>query len=218
MANQANAQHSTGPVSPQGKAASSRNNRKHGFRSATVLLPGDDPAEYEELFNELTEHFDPDGLSELRYIREMADAEWRLRRVRSYLESALSRHMATLSGQHLGLHSSDLQSLAVETLSQTGCSYATWLRYETKFERQYDRACKGWTLYQVDRRRCARQDVDLALRQALTVPPPVAEEASSGKLGSNVQTAAEPSSPAPHTAGPPIARPHWEPSLDAAAA
>ena len=91
-ANQAHAQHSTGPVSPQGKAASSRNNRKHGFRSATVLLPGDDPAEYEELFNELTEHFDPDGLSELRYIREMADAEWRLR---SYLESALSRHMAT---------------------------------------------------------------------------------------------------------------------------
>ena len=163
-------------------------------------------------------YFDPDGLSELRYIREMADVEWRLRRVRSYLESALSRHMATLSGQHLGLHSSDLQSLAVETLSQTGCSYATWLRYETKFERQYDRACKAWTLYQVDRRRCARQDVDLALRQALTGPPPVAEEASSGKLGSNVQTAAEPSSPAPHTAGPHIARPHREPSPDAAAA
>ena len=92
-ANQANAQHSTGPVSPEGKAASSRNHTKHGFRSATVLLPGDDPAEYEELLSELTEHFGPDGLTDLRFIREMADAEWRLRRVRSYLESALSRHM-----------------------------------------------------------------------------------------------------------------------------
>ena len=45
-ANQANAQHSTGPLTDQGKAASARNRLNHGFRSSTVLLPGDDRAEY----------------------------------------------------------------------------------------------------------------------------------------------------------------------------
>ena len=76
-ANQANAQHSSGPITPEGKATSARNNLRHGFRSATVLLPGDDPAEYEDLLTELSEHFDPADLTETRLIREMADAEWR---------------------------------------------------------------------------------------------------------------------------------------------
>ena len=109
-ANQANAQHSTGPLTPEGKAASARNNLKHGFRSATVLLPGDDPAEYEDLLTELSEYFNPADLNETRLIREMADAEWRLRRVRFHLESALSRHMETLSQQHPALPLLDLQS------------------------------------------------------------------------------------------------------------
>ena len=45
-ANRANAQHSTGPRTEEGKAASSRNALKHGLTSFTVLLPTEDPAEY----------------------------------------------------------------------------------------------------------------------------------------------------------------------------
>ena len=62
-ANRANAQHSTGPRSEQGKARSSQNNLRYGFRSQSVLLPGDDPAEYEELLAELTDHFDAGDLT-----------------------------------------------------------------------------------------------------------------------------------------------------------
>ena len=99
-ANKANAQQSTGPVSPEGKATSARNRLTHGFRSATVLLPGDDPAEYESLLTELSEHFAPTNLTETRLVREMVDAEWRLRRVRCHAESAVSRHTATLAAQN----------------------------------------------------------------------------------------------------------------------
>jgi hypothetical protein len=98
-ANQANAQLSTGPVSPEGKAISSRNRLSHGFRSSTVLLPGDNPAEYEALLTELSEHYGPEDLAEIRFVREMADAEWRLRRVRRHMESAFSRQISTLSEQ-----------------------------------------------------------------------------------------------------------------------
>ena len=191
-ANQANAQHATGPVSPQGKATSARNRLTHGFRSATVLLPGDDPAEYDVLLAELTEHLGPEDLTETRLTREMADAEWRLRRVRCHMESAFSRHIATLALQNPSLDPLDLQSLAVETLHQTGCSHSTWLRYETKFERQYDRAYNTWTRYQQRRTRNARQEFDCAIVQALAVPPPTATETVPTELGSNVQTVHNP--------------------------
>ena len=44
-ANQHNATRSTGPRTAPGKATSAANSTRHGFRSQTVLLPGDDPAE-----------------------------------------------------------------------------------------------------------------------------------------------------------------------------
>ena len=194
-ANQANAQHSTGPISPQGKSTSASNRLTHGFRSLTVLLPGDDPAEYETLLTELSQHFDPAGLTEIRLIREMADAEWRLRRVRVLMEAALSRHIATLAAQNPALDQLDLQSLAVETLHQTGCSFSTWLRYETKFERQYDRAYATWTRYHLDQRRCSKRDADAAMQRALFPP----------ESASNVQNASPQQDPA-ETAAPVIAR------------
>jgi len=92
-ANQANAQFSTGPTTPAGRAASALNNLSHGFRSAAVLLPADNPAEHESLLAELTEHFRPTDLTEDRFVREMTDAEWRLRRVRACMASAIARQM-----------------------------------------------------------------------------------------------------------------------------
>jgi hypothetical protein len=86
-ANQANSQLSTGPKTPEGKATSSANSTKHGFQSASVLLPGEDPADYQALLDELTQHFSARDLTEQRCVREMADAEWRLRRARRFQES-----------------------------------------------------------------------------------------------------------------------------------
>lgn len=177
-ANRANATHSTGPATAAGKATSSRNRTTHGFRSSTVLLPGDDPAEYNQLLAELEDHFgEPVDLAESRFIREMADAEWRLRRVRTHMESAIARHMETLPQ----LDATDLQSRAIETLSQTGCSYGTWLRYEAKFERQYERASNGWTRYQNEIRRAAATEAKIAIDEVL------AQALVDPKMGSNVQ-------------------------------
>ena len=184
-ANQANSQHSTGPITEAGRAASSRNNFRHGFRSQCVLLPGDDPAEYDALLAELTAHFGPDDLTDERFVREMADADWRLRRVRQYLESAITRRIAALTPDHPDLDPIALQGLAIESLDQDGGpSYSTWLRYESKFERQYDRALKDWTRYQNDGRRARDKDADILMRETIfaPVPKPPARE-----LASNVQ-------------------------------
>jgi hypothetical protein len=198
-ANQANARRSTGPITEQGKAASSHNNLRHGFRSQTVLLPGDDPAAYEALLADLSEYYAPGDLTELRFVREMADADWRLRRVRQHLESAIARHMDKLASAHPNVSPIELQSIAIETLSETGTSYGTWLRYETKFERQYDRAFKDWAKYQELRRNTAIEEADVAMKKVLSAQPPDRPLNSASNV-QNVQTAWNASQPAAESA------------------
>ncbi len=182
-ANQTNAKLSTGPATEAGKSISSRNNLRHGFRSQTVLLPGDDLSEYADLLHELTEHFAPRDITETRFIREMADAEWRLRRVRQHHESALTRQIQTLAQRHPESSPADLQSMAIETLSETGTSETTWLRYESKFERQYQRAQTEWRSYQQILRKTESAAQTEAITNALNAPLPSAPESAS-----NVQT------------------------------
>jgi cell wall-associated NlpC family hydrolase len=78
-ANRANAQHSTGPKSPAGKAASSQNRLTHGlvytggnFR----VLAGEDQSAFDALFNTLTEEHQPATPSESILVLRMAHHEW----------------------------------------------------------------------------------------------------------------------------------------------
>ena len=47
LANRDNSRRSTGPVTIAGKAASSQNALRHGLTSKNIVIPGEDPAEYE---------------------------------------------------------------------------------------------------------------------------------------------------------------------------
>ena len=73
-ANQRNARRSTGPCTVAGKTRSASNSLRHGFCSQSVLLPGDDVAEYQSMLDDLRAHFGPKDITEERAVREMADA------------------------------------------------------------------------------------------------------------------------------------------------
>ncbi|HEY3455626.1 MAG TPA: hypothetical protein VGK64_13555 [Bryobacteraceae bacterium] len=88
LANQANAQLSTGPRSEEGRAKSSLNAVKTALTGRTVLLPSDDTAEYERHLFAYAEEFAPVGLLETNLVQSIADTDWRLRRIPA-LESAL---------------------------------------------------------------------------------------------------------------------------------
>ncbi|MGJ5818520.1 SEC-C metal-binding domain-containing protein [Paludibaculum fermentans] len=141
-ANRENALHSTGPRSEEGKARSARNNLRFGFRSQSVLLPGDDPVEFAGLLAELSGHFAVDDLSSARYVREMADAEWRLRRVRLHQELLLCERIAKIAETRPDASPRLLQALAFEAL-HSEAAFNRFLTYEARFERQYERACEG---------------------------------------------------------------------------
>ncbi len=87
-ANRANAQLSSGPLSPAGKAKSSMNAVKTGLTGHTVLLPTDDVNEYAAFIAGYRHDFSPVGQAESELVHAIADADWRLRRVRA-LEFAI---------------------------------------------------------------------------------------------------------------------------------
>jgi hypothetical protein len=80
-ANRRNALKSTGPTTALGKALSSRNALRHGFRSRSVLLPTEDPAEYFAFLDRLCAEFPPTSPSREAFLDQMAGAYWKLGRL-----------------------------------------------------------------------------------------------------------------------------------------
>ena len=87
-ANRANAQLSTGPTSPEGKTASSRNAITTALTGRTVLLPSDDLALYQQHLESFFERLAPVGAEETALVQSLADIAWRLDRIAG-LEMAL---------------------------------------------------------------------------------------------------------------------------------
>jgi len=79
--NRQNAQKSTGPRTPEGKAAASRNAVKHGLLSEEVLLPGEDGEALRELGESLRAELKPQGTLENLLVDCIIAANWRLRRL-----------------------------------------------------------------------------------------------------------------------------------------
>jgi hypothetical protein len=116
LANRANAQHSTGPRSLTGKLASSRNSLQHGLASGTVIIPGEDPAEFESLRQDLLAEYHPATATEELLVQEMAQSFW-------------------LSERALHLQN--------DCFTETGVDekrLALFLRYQTTHERAFHKA------------------------------------------------------------------------------
>ena len=80
-ANRANAQHSTGPRTPEGKAASAQNAFKHGLSiQRHAVLRDEDPAEYAQLLSELREIYEPRSRREDLAVEDVAQCRWALQR------------------------------------------------------------------------------------------------------------------------------------------
>ncbi len=87
-ANQANAQKSTGPKTAAGKAASSRNNFRHGFTGAFSVLPDEDQSGFDQLLDALRAEHQPSTPTESLLVEGMAQHYW-LKQRAIHLQNAL---------------------------------------------------------------------------------------------------------------------------------
>src|SRR6185503_2690113 len=81
-ANTANAQHSTGPRTPEGKTVSAQNSRKHGLTSKDLVIGADEQPEFDSLRDALTADITPPGEIELLQFDLLLHAAWNLHRIR----------------------------------------------------------------------------------------------------------------------------------------
>jgi hypothetical protein len=80
-ANAANAQFSTGPRTIPGRAQSALNSLRHGLTAKTVLLPNEDPAEYQAFAVAMQADLGPDNVIEFSLAQELISLQGRLQRV-----------------------------------------------------------------------------------------------------------------------------------------
>ena len=138
-ANRRNAQLSTGPRTPEGRAAVGHNALRHGLTAETAVLPNENPEEFQELLDAFLAEYQPVGPTETLLVEQMTMAAWRLRRMRA-LETGLfglrmsqlprDENAATLDPSSRAFAYDASGSRAIESLS----------RYETRIERSFYRA------------------------------------------------------------------------------
>jgi hypothetical protein len=132
-ANRANAQLSTGPVTPEGKARVAQNAVAHGLTARHLVVRDDDREEFESLRESLAAEIDPQGALETFTFAELLHAAWNLQRFRR-LEAETS--MGTIDDF------TDPQTTAVlDRLS----------RYQSRAQRAYFRALAELRTLQTNR-------------------------------------------------------------------
>jgi hypothetical protein len=139
-ANRRNAQKSTGPTTPEGRAAVRLNALKHGLTSEVLIPSDEDRPEFDRLCNAFEAEYPPVGPTEESLLENLVAAKWRLGRARKeetgffmkrafelehdsqeYRESARNTRLAIIV---------DLDSAGPNTLAKIS-------RYEARLERSF---------------------------------------------------------------------------------
>jgi hypothetical protein len=112
-------------------------------RQPSFLLPGDDPAEYAQLLAALTSEYKPDGPTESFLVDEIAEAQWKLRRI-GPVEGDLIR----ATGAHY----------LADAYAKAGDHLLKLSRYESTLRRNWYRAVKELRMIRREKAQTARND------------------------------------------------------------
>lgn len=138
--------HGGGPRTPEGKARSSMNSLRHGFTGKTVVLPTEDPAQFEELIRDYTRDLKPVTSLETDLVHELAACRWRLQRLWSVeswaFEVTIARRRKDVDNEFKNCDDSMRTALAFMALAEDSKALPLLIRYETRLTRRYDQVLK----------------------------------------------------------------------------
>ncbi len=142
--NAPNAQHSTGPRTPEGKARAAANSRTHGLCAKDVIIATpEEQTEFDELLALHLAEIKPNGSVEHVIFDQMIADTWNLRRIRR-IETALNTGSDALAALDDEALQSKLERIA---------------RHRTRIERSYFKSLKELSRMQTERvlTRCSEQ-------------------------------------------------------------
>jgi hypothetical protein len=161
--NRANAEHSTGPKTEEGKKKSSINALRHGLTGQIVVMPSEDLEAYRRHVAAFNTDLQPKGSLEAHLVQSLADTAWRLNRV-----AALETNLLTLGVARVSDRSSAPQeiqeALAIaSTLESRAKALSNLSMHSQRLSRQFERTVNQ--LQQLQNQR--REQETKALNQAL---------------------------------------------------
>ena len=96
-ANAANSRLSNGPATEAGKQKAAQNSAKHYLTAKQIVVPGEDPENYNELHQGLHKSWTPTNAQEAILVEQIAQNAWRLMRVRRIEAALFTRMMPSLN-------------------------------------------------------------------------------------------------------------------------
>ncbi len=156
QANRRNAQHSTGPRTPEGKAKSSVNARTHGLTSAQALAPSESADEFDAHASAFRDELAPTSHVEKCLVEQIIVAAWRLRRAR-IVERFILEQQATDVQADLKKYKvhytdpADYLALAYRKECDGSNALDNLSRQETRIQRTFFRC-----LHELDHRRASK--------------------------------------------------------------
>jgi hypothetical protein len=134
-ANRRNSQKSTGPTSPEGKAASSLNALKSGIHAGSHVIRGEDPVELQALTAEFLLHHRPTDPNQRALVDTLIAAEWTQRRLRR-IEAQLWEYQVECLDNNL-THAEYLDE-CIQHNSPLGHSYQNALEAFSRLQRRIE--------------------------------------------------------------------------------
>jgi hypothetical protein len=140
-ANRQNAQKSTGPKTPEGRAAVRLNGVKHGLTAETIVLKGESQADFTALFDSLEAEHRPVSPTEEALVVQLAMATWRLRRLYHVEGGFYDYKVKALAefGKNLNLNDAERLGRAADCGEKT---LNMFNRQEGRLERTFYRALR----------------------------------------------------------------------------
>ena len=138
QANRANAKRSTGPVTEEGKQASSQNARRHDQLSSCIVLKAESTPQFDDLMDSLIDEFQPRTPNETALIETMAVARWKLSR--NWIIHTALLEVETVKQDPSAGSAPVITALAFKSLADSSHSLHLLHRYEVSLDRQYSRA------------------------------------------------------------------------------
>ena len=132
IANQANAQKSTGPTTPEGKAAYSANSTKHGLSSAFRVLAHEDQDEFDQLLANAREQHEPSDDHQSFLVEQVVQSQWLLARAQRLMTGAFD----SLAGAERDPEDPD-SAIVSKMLETNPNAIATLERYAAHAEKSY---------------------------------------------------------------------------------
>jgi len=176
FANRENSKFSTGPRTPEGKAASSQNSKAHGFCAADPVLPHEDRNQFNSLLECYKSDFEPTTAHEEFLVGQMAGARWKLDRVER-IETAM---FAALESPPESFNdAATTEALLAQAFmdKDTGTGFARLDRYRASLERTYHRCARELRATrkvqnEANSTQMAEKKFEKLLERSLNAPPP----------------------------------------------